>query len=77
MIVDHRKKQNDNERKEITVEEIRKENATNENTNSLADTLIDLALADEQADETKGGPGAGSRDSHFRESTFGNELMSP
>ena len=56
MIVDHRKKQNDNERKEITVEEIRKENATNENTNSQADTLIDLALADEQADETKGGP---------------------
>jgi hypothetical protein len=62
-------------RKEITMEEIRREYASNENTNSQADTLIDLALTDEQADETKGGPGAGSRDSHFRESLFGNELM--
>ena len=38
------------------MEEIRTENATNEKTNPQADTLIDLALADEQADETKGGP---------------------
>ena len=37
------------------MEERNKENATNENINSQADTLIDLAIPDEQADETKGG----------------------
>ena len=40
--------------------------------------IEDLPLTDEQADETKGGAGGpGTRDSHWRESLFGNELMSP
>ena len=39
--------------------------------------LADLPVADEQADETKGGSGGpASGDSHWRESVFGNELMS-
>ena len=57
---------------------------TNHNETTVSDEkdegaaqLADLPVADEQADETKGGPGPGSRDSHFRESNFGNELMSP
>ena len=38
-----------------------------------ADTLTDLQVTDEQDDETKGG--AGTRDTDWRESVFGNELM--
>ena len=37
--------------------------------------LTDLQVTDEQADDTKGGQG--SRDGHWRESVFGNELMNP
>ncbi len=33
----------------------KKENTTNQNINLQADTLTDLPLADERADETKGG----------------------
>ena len=40
------------------------------------ESLIDLPVTDGQADQTKGGPESpGSRDSHWRESLFGNELM--
>ena len=38
------------------MEERTKEDATTDKINSQADTLIDLAVADGQADETKGGP---------------------
>lgn len=34
----------------------KKENATNDNINLEADTLSDLKVIDELADETKGGP---------------------
>jgi len=34
----------------------KKENATNDNISPQADTLTDLPLTGEQADETKGGP---------------------
>jgi hypothetical protein len=41
------------------------------------ESLTDLSVTDEQADRTKGGPESpGSRDGHWRESLFGNELMS-
>ena len=43
--------------------------------NPKTEALTDLQVTDEQADETKGG--AGSRDAHWRESTFGTELMTP
>lgn len=40
------------------------------------ESLTDLPVTDEQADRTKGGPESpGSRDAHWRESLFGNELM--
>ena len=53
-----------------------KENVRNDDINLQTGALTSLPVADEQADETKGGSGSGTRDSHFRESTFGNELMS-
>jgi hypothetical protein len=55
-----------------------KENVKNAEINLQAEALTDLPVADEQADETKGGPGGpGTRDAHWRESLFGNELMTP
>ena len=50
-----------------------KRKAKNDENNPETEGLTDLQVTDEQADETKGG--AGSRDAHWRESTFGNELM--
>jgi hypothetical protein len=41
--------------------------------NDTQNVLADLPVTDAQADATGGG--AGTRDSHFRESTLGNELM--
>ena len=37
------------------MEDRKKRNSTNDNINLQSDILIDLPLADEQADETKGG----------------------
>jgi len=47
------------------MEEREKENATNENINPHADTLVDLVLADDAADETKGGPLANGGTARF------------
>ncbi len=47
----------------------------NKRENDNQNRLEDLPVTDEQAGETKGGPE--SRDAHFRESTFGNELITP
>jgi len=53
-----------------------KENVRNDDINLQTGALTDLPVTDERAYETRGGSGSGTRDSHFRESTFGNELMS-
>jgi hypothetical protein len=48
--------------KEIEMEVRRKENATNDNITLQADTLTDLQVTDEQADETIGGGRTGDSD---------------
>ena len=66
--VEHLRSKETDDHNEATVSDEKDEGAAQ---------LADLPVADELADETKGGSGPASRDAHFRDSTFGNELMSP
>jgi hypothetical protein len=43
------------------MEDKKKRNATNDDINLQSDNLIDLSLADEQADQTRGGPSTSVR----------------